>query len=106
VSLGRLSVNLPEVSVAAVNGPEPIFVASAEGTPPTIVNVTVAGLLPPLPFVAFPLLEFPPQPVINKNAEARIDTRTSAKDIAALPSCYHWLEALGLGGQSAALGCY
>jgi hypothetical protein len=82
VPSGRLSVILPEVSVAAVNAPEPTCVATAVGVEPEIVKVTNVGAWPPPPPPVFPPL--PPQPATTTRTEARSDKRGNAEDMTAL----------------------
>jgi len=82
VPLGRLSVTLPDESVAAVNGPEPIWVATAVGVVPAMVKVTVVGVPPPPPPPPLPEPpELPPQPASKGNTKARAEIRKSAQDM-------------------------
>jgi hypothetical protein len=76
--LGRLMVTVPDVSAAAVNGPEPTLAATAVGVPPVMVNVTTAGEpSEPSPL----LLKEPPQPTTSTSARTpqRAEKRRTGK---------------------------
>jgi hypothetical protein len=70
-------VTVPEVSVAAVNEPEPTWAATLVGVPPVMVKVTTVGDSPEPP--PLPVGE-PPQPTTSARTPQRAEKRRTAKD--------------------------
>jgi hypothetical protein len=84
VPLRTVKLTLPDASVAAVNCPDPIWVATAVGVVPEIVNVIVVGLagvgggVVPVPP---PVFAVPPHPAIKRRITHTAENRAVADRI-------------------------
>jgi len=101
VPLGRLSVSLPDVSVAAVNCPEPIWVATAVGVAPVMVKVTVVGVPPPPPL---PPPEPPPEPPEPPALPPQPESKRSTRARAEIRNGVQGMEGFSPGLRFMALG--